>query len=148
MARKYSVTTGSVALAAATAKTVVEISTGAGVLVEIIQLDITFNGVTATAVPVTVDFIRATTGVGTAFTPVPVGKERGVAQCTAKINDTTEPTAVTVLGSIFVPPTSGLVGYQFPLGREIYSLVASEMFGIRLTAPAAVTALVNATIEE
>ena len=147
MTVQYVVTTGSTALTAATAKTMIELSTTANVPCEWIGADITFNGVTATAVPVTVDFCTyAATGTGTAYTPKRGGQAVGTAQTTAKINDTVEPTTPVVLFSWFIPPTSGVM-YQWPLGRELFHNV-STLQGIRLTAPAAVNATVNLWFEE
>lgn len=147
MTVQYVVTTGSTALTAATAKTMIELTTNANVPVEWIALDITFNGVTASAVPVTVDFCTySATGTGTAGTNRRLGQAVGTSQTTSKMNDTVEPTGATVLFSWFVPPTSG-VQYIWPLGRELFQNV-STIQGIRLTAPAAVNAIVNLTFEE
>lgn len=148
MAVQYVITTGSTALTAATAKTMIEGTTDAnGPPPEWIALDITFNGTTATAVPVTVDFCTyAATGTGTAYTPKKFGQAVGVARSTWKINDTVEPTTPVVLFSWFIPPTSGIT-YQWPLARELFHPI-STVQGIRLTAPAGVNAIVNLTIEE
>lgn len=147
MAIQYMVTTGSVALTAATAKTMVELTTTANMAPEWIAVDITFNGVNASAVPVQVDFCTyATTGTGTSYTPKRFGQAVGTSYTTVKVNDTAEPGTPTVLFSWFVPPTSG-VQYQWPLGRELFQ-AASTIQGIRLTAPAAVNAIVNLLYEE
>ena len=147
MTVQYVTTTGTVALSAATARTVIEGSTTANVPCEWIALDITFDGVTATAVPVRVDFCTYTaTGTGTAYTPKRLGQAVGTAQTTFKINDTVEPSTPTIVQSWLIPPTSGIM-YQWPLGRELFHNV-STVQGIRLTAPAAVNAIVNLTTEE
>lgn len=147
MAVQYVISTGSTALVAATPKTLIELTSTANVPPEWISCDITFNGVSASAVPVTVDFCTyAATGTGTAYVPKKFGQAVGVAATTVKINDTVEPTTPTVLFSWFIPPTSGVM-YQWPLGRELFQPV-STIQGIRLTAPAAVNAIVTLTIEE
>jgi hypothetical protein len=147
MAVQYTITTGTVALSAATARTVIEGSTTANVPSEWIALDISFDGVTATAVPVRVDLCTYTaTGTGTGYTAKRLGQAIGTAQSTFKINDTVEPSTPTILLSWLIPPTGGLF-YQWPLGRELFHNV-STVQGIRLTAPAAVNAIVNLTIEE
>lgn len=147
MATQYAITTSNVALAAATAKTLIEGVSTANVPPEWIALDITFDGVTATAVPVRVDFCTyAATGTGTTYTPKRLGQAVGNPASTWKINDTVEPTTPTILFSWWIPPTSGIM-YQWPLGRELFHPV-STIQGIRLTAPAAVNAIVNLTIEE
>jgi hypothetical protein len=147
MTVQYVISTGAVALSAATAKTVIEASTTANVPNEWVAVDITFDGVTASAVPVRVDFCTyAATGTGTAYTPKKLGQAVGTAQTTSKINDTVEPTTPVILFSWYIPPTSGVM-YQWPLGRELFHTV-STVQGIRLTAPAAVNAIVNLTFEE
>lgn len=147
MAVQYTVTTSSVALSAATARTVIEGTTTANVPSEWIAVDITFDGVTASATPVRVDFCTyAATGTGTTYVAKRLGQAIGTAASTFKINDTVEPTTPTVLFSWWVPPTGGLF-YQWPLGRELFHNV-STVQGIRLTAPAAVNAIVNLTVEE
>jgi hypothetical protein len=147
VAVQYIITTGTVALAAATAKTVIELTSNANLPPEWIAVDITFDGVNASAVPVKADFCTYTaTGTGTAYTPKRFGQALGTASTTAKINDTVEPTTPVVLFSWYLPPTSG-ISFQWPLGRELFQAV-SIVQGIRLTAPAAVNAIVNLTIEE
>lgn len=147
MAAQYTVTTGSTALVAATAKTVIELTAGANVSAEIISLDITFNGTTASAVPVLAEITTfATTGTGSAFTPKRVGTAAGVSQISAKINDTVEPASQTAVMAWFIPPTSGM-SYQWPLGRTL-TLPVSTLIGLRLTAPAVVNYVVNLTYEE
>lgn len=144
----FSVVAGSTALVAATAKTAIELgatSTGGFVIT---QLSITFNGVTASAVPVTCDIATfAATGTGTAYTPNKISHPSDrVAATTAKVNDTVEPATQTVIDSFFIPPTSGYT-IQYPLGREKRT-AASGFLGIRLTAPAIVSYLVTLYFEE
>lgn len=147
MAVQYMITTGPTALVAATAKTMIEVTASANIPPEWIAFDVTFDGVTAGATPVRLDICSYTaTGTGTAFTPKRFGQALGVAQSTAKINDTVEPTSPVVISSLYIPPTSGL-SYQWPLGRELFH-ATSTIMGIRLTAPAAVNAIVNLVVEE
>jgi hypothetical protein len=144
---QYVVTAGPTALVAATAKTLIEVTSTANVPPEWISFDVTFDGVTATAVPVRVDICTyAATGTGTAGTFRRFGQALGTSASSTKINDTVEPTTPTVLTSWYVPPTSGF-SYQWPLGRELFQPTSTVM-GIRLTAPAVVNAIVNLTIEE
>lgn len=147
MATQYSVSTGSTALTAATAKTIIEGSSTANVPPEWIAVDISFDGVTATATPVRVDFCTySATGTGTTYTPKRLGQAVGTAASTWKINDTGEPSTPTILFSWFIPPTSGIF-YQWPLGRELFHPV-STVQGIRCTAPAGVNVICNLLIEE
>jgi hypothetical protein len=147
MTVQYVITTGSSGLTAATAKTMIELTTTANVPCEWVAIDITFDGVTASNVPVRADFCTyAATGTGTAYTPKRGGQAVGTSATTAKINDTVEPTTPVIVFSWFIPPTTGLL-YQWPLGREWFQNV-SVVQGIRLTSPNTVNAIVNLTIEE
>lgn len=147
MAVQYAITTGAVALAAATAKTIIEGSATANVPPEWIGLDLTFDGVTASAIPVRVDLCTySATGTGTGYTPKKFGQAVGVAASTWKINDTVEPSSAVIVYSWYIPPTSGIF-YLWPLGRELFHAV-STVQGIRLTAPAAVNVIANLIIEE
>jgi hypothetical protein len=148
VAVQYLVHSGSVALVAATAKTVVEgVVDASGPPPEWIALNISFDGVTATAVPVLVEFCTyAATGTGTAATPRRLGAAIGVARSTWKTGDTTEPSTAVVFDSLWLPPTGPFL-YQWPLGRELLH-PTSTVQGIRLTAPAAVNCRLSLTFEE
>ena len=148
MARLYSVTTGSTALVAATAKTAIELATSATIVNSWTQLDITFNGTSATAVPVLCELVRYTaTGTGTTYTPNKVGQAQDIAALTtAKINNTVEPSTPTVFAAYFIPPTTGM-SMMLSLGREV-SMINSQFQGIRLTAPAVVNYVCTLWIEE
>ena len=148
---QWVVTTGSTALVTATAKTAVELATGTAITNRIFQIDVTFNGTSATAVPVTVDLISSTaTGTGTAITFAAAHQvdsaTSGNPISTAKVNLTAEGAGPVVIAAWFVPPTAG-VTYQLPLGRE-YDMKVSQFRGVRLTAPAVVNYIVNVWFEE
>lgn len=148
MAECYGVTTGVVALAAATAKTVVELTSPSTVGGRLVQASVTFDAATAAAA-VVVDVIRAaTTGTGTAYVPLKYNGEgqARAAVVTAKVNDTVEPGTVVVVESYYVPNTGGQV-WQLPLGREMY-LPPSTVLGIRVTSAAAVNCRANLVYEE
>lgn len=104
-----------------TAKTVINLLASAGSQATLIEFGISFDGVTATAVPILVELClstQATTGTSTAFTPVQLSQfPVGAGGVTAAINYTAEPTVLTPVKQWYVPPTSGFV-MQFPLGRE------------------------------
>lgn len=148
MSVQYLITTGSVALAAATAKTVLEGVVGASVNPpEWIALDITTDSVNPSAVPILVELVTyAATGTGTANTPRRAGAAVGTPSSTWKQNDTVEPSTPAVLSSFWMPPTAPFF-YQWPLGRELLHSVSTVM-GIRMLALAAVNVRVNLTIEE
>ena len=148
MSQLFIVTSGVVALTAATARTLIELATGAAVANQWVAFDITFDGVTATAVPVKVDIITTTaSGTGTTYTPVRYSPSQPVAAATtAEIATTVEGSTPTVVQSWYVPPTSGF-SYQWPLGREL-AMFPSKFMGIRCTAPAGVNAIANLVFEE
>lgn len=147
MATQYVITTAPVALVATTAKTIIEGTSTANVAPEWIAVDIMFDGVTPTNVPVRIDFCTyAATGTGTTYTPKKYGQAIGNAASTWKIADTVEPTTPVVLFTWLINPTSGIF-YQWPLGRELFHPV-STVQGIRCTAPNAVNVTCNLTIEE
>jgi hypothetical protein len=149
VAKVYTVTNGSVALAASTAKTVVETTTTAATTLVWVSFDVTFDGTNGSATPVKVEIVSyAGASTGTAFTLLKAnGEAQNVAATsTAKINDTVEPTTPTVRRTYFVPPTAG-VTWQFPLGREVVYQPVSAIYGIRCTAPAVVNVAVNLDVE-
>lgn len=149
MANTYSVVAGSTALVAATAKTLIELATGSGVANVITRVAVSFDGVDASKVPVKVDWIRYTsTGTGTAYTPNKIKAEAGpAAASTAKVNLTAEGTgSITVIDSILISPTAAYAE-AYPLGREL-TMTTSQFLGLRLTAPAAVNAVVTVYFEE
>ncbi len=148
MARDYNVTTGAVALVAATAKTVIELVTTATVTADLVQASVSFDASTAAA-GVVVELCRGTTtGTGTAATPV---RYNGAAQMmaaavTAKTNDTAEPATLTVIESYYVPNTAGQF-WQLPLGRELV-IPPSTLLSLRVTSAAAVNVRANLIFEE
>lgn len=151
MARLYSVTTGigtPIALSAATAKTVIELTAGSTIQADIVQAAVSFDASTPAAA-IKVELVRYTaTGTGTAYTPL---KYNAAAQAlasvvTAKTNDTVEPSTPTVVECWYVPNTAGQF-WQLPLGREI-ALPASTTIGLRITSAAAVNCAANLLFEE
>ena len=91
MARRYVVPVSAMALVAATNKGLVELATPSTVAkVCIIEWVLTFDGVTATNVPVLCEWIQTTaTGTGTGFTPLPLGGSGTGLLTTAKTAITT-----------------------------------------------------------
>lgn len=147
MTVQFIAASGSTALAAATAKTVLVSSTSSTTPCEWVNVDITFDGTTASAVPVLVEFCTYTnSGTGSTLTPNRLGQAVGTPLTTFKNAITVEPTSPTVLLAWWLPPTMPFP-YFWPLGRELFQNVSTNM-GIRLTAPAAVNTRVNVTIEE
>lgn len=144
MASRYTVVANG-ALTGGVARTVADLITGATRPTIITAAHISFDGVTASAVPGVVDFCtstQATAGTTTAFTPVLVrGQTSDVALATAGINYTAEPTVLGVAYTWFVSPLTGLV-IPYPLGREPEGVSAASTarkgWALRLNFAAAV----------
>ena len=135
----YSATTqADVALAAATAKSVIGVSAPATFGIDLTKYRIGFTGTTAGAVPGLVELCAATFATnapGTNSTSATVQQDYGrpiTAGFTAAYNWTTEPTVLTVLESWPVTPTGGLVIYDYPLGTSPDNAVSTG-FVIRCT---------------
>lgn len=143
------VTGGAVALAAATAKTVLGLKAHANFGLDLLKVSITFDGVTATAVPVLVELCACTWATNspgtnsTSVTPLQTYGRVVAVGATAGKTWTTEPTVLTVLKELLLPPTSGLL-YDIPLGNT-WDCDLSLGFAIRCTAPAIVN--VRATMD-
>lgn len=147
----YSVPTGgAVALTAATAKTILGVKSGSAFGVDLKKFSVSFDGVTATAVPVLIEVCYctwATNAPGTNSTSVTPTQTYGrvIAHgVTAAKTWTTEPTALTVLREFLLTPAGGTVMYDWPLG-DTWDCALSEGFALRCTAPAAVN--VRATLD-
>lgn len=97
----------------------------AGHGLSLVEFGISFDGVTASAVPVLVEIgtsTQAGAGTGAASAPTPVlvrGRATGGSAPTEAHNYTAEPTVQTVLRQWLVSPNGGLFVYPLPLGREI-----------------------------
>jgi len=133
-------TNGDIALSAATAKTIMQVINSANGVVKVVEFGVSFDGVSGTAEPVTVELVsstQATAGTSTSHTIAQVSGATRTAQATAARNYTAEPTVLTVLKRWLAHPQTGLV-VQFPLGREPQQNTGSDALGIRCTAPATV----------
>lgn len=131
---------GDIALTAATAKTILSVINAANSLIRLVELGVSFDGVSATAEPVTVELCsstQATAGTSTAHTPAQCRGPTRTVQATAARNYTAEPTVLTVLKRWLVHPQTGLI-VQFPLGREPEQVTTADALCIRCTAPAGV----------
>jgi hypothetical protein len=142
-------TEGAVALAAATAKSVLGIVAPAQFGCDLQKLRVSFDGVTATAVPVLIELCYATFATqppGTASTSTTVDQVYGrtiTPGFTAAKNWTTEPTVLTPFDEWLLTPMGGLDKTDIPLGTTPDTAV-SNGFVIRCTAPAIVN--VRATL--
>lgn len=138
-------TTAPVALTAAAVKSVIGVKSAADFGVDLIKFRVSFNGVSATAVPALITLEActfATNSPGTASTSVTPIQAYGrvIAHgVTAAVNWTTEPTALSVVDRWLLTPNGGTALYDFPLGTTPDSAVSTG-FVIRINAPAAVSA--------
>lgn len=136
----------SVALVAATAKTVLGVRAGSTFGLDLQAASVSFDGVTAGYTPVLVELVRltfATNPPGTASTDAAASISQAYGLviahgCTAARNWTTEPTVIEVIDDWFIHPQSGIT-IPLPLGRT-YDCIGSSGFAIRCTAPQAVNA--------
>ncbi len=148
MADDFSVAVDGIALAAATAKTVLEIATPSTRSATLIQFSVEFDGTSAAVTPVKVELMRGSATItGTTITPVKFNDPLGPnALATAKYNATGEGTATDLIETHRVSPTAG---YEklYPLGREP-QIGVSSFLRLRLTAAAAVNAAVTIVWEE
>jgi hypothetical protein len=133
-----------VALAPATAKTVLSVIAPAQFGVDLVGFRLGFDGVTAANTPVVVEIVTWTTdGTGTAGTVVQAYGRSITAGFTTKYNYTVEPTTPTAVDRYSLTPNGGAIVYDYPRDRTPDTAV-SNLIGIRLTAAQAVN--VNATM--
>jgi hypothetical protein len=149
MATQYSISTGSVALVAATAKTVIELPSSATAGITIIGLELSFSH-TAASSCVAEWGTFVTTGTATTVTPLKYGTGQGVAMNagTVKVANTVEPStfASATLPS-WVIPLPGMYSVLYPAGREFFQ-PASINRCLRLTAVGAGNVRVNLYVEQ
>jgi len=102
---------------------VLNVIAGANQAVTIFEWSVSFDGVTSSAVPATVELCQstqATAGTGGASPPaiVQVGGRPITVQVTSAHNYTAEPTVLTAIESYYVPQFMGVFVKQYPLGLE------------------------------
>jgi hypothetical protein len=150
----YSAETGAaVALAAATAKSVIGVLAGAAFGLQIKSFEIGFDGVTASGVPVLIELCQCTFAtqppgtLSTSVTPVQMyGRVQAAGFTAARDWSTTQPTVITVIKEFLLTPNAGALFYQYPLGQEPDSAF-SQGFTIRCTAPAVVNVRSTISVE-
>ena len=137
------ITGGAIALSAATAKTILGAKSGSAFSLDLQHVDVGFDGVTPSAVPVLVELCACTFGANapgtnsTSVTPAQKYGRQTTPGFTAGKNWTTEPTTITVIEEQLLTPAGGIVKWQYPFGSSPDSALA-EGFAIRCTAPASV----------
>ena len=105
------------------AKTVLNLIAGANQPITIIEWGVSFDGVTSSAIPATVELCQSTqaTAGTVGATPPAVVQLSGrviAIQATSQHNYTAEPTVLTPIESKFVPQFMGTYEKQYPLGQE------------------------------
>jgi hypothetical protein len=149
MATQYVISTGSVTLVAATAKTCIEIPTASSLPFLVIGLEV-MSAATAAGTLIVEWGTYTVTGTGTTITPQKLGVDQSVAATlgTVKIIDTVEPTSFAV-GTLptWVIPLPGMYSILYPYGREMYQPV-SALRALRVTSSLASPARINLYIEQ
>lgn len=140
------VTRNTVFAATAGAKTVLKLITPTGFNIKLHEIAISMDGVTATAVPATVELFTsdettAGTGSGTAVTTQIKGRAQAHG-LTVGQNFSAEGTTYTIIKGLYVPQYMGIVVIQNPLGLEEESPGdAADSIGIRINVTANVNVL-------
>lgn len=137
MPDRYTVTSAEIATGTAV-KTILEIEGPATrPRLEIDEITVTFEGVSATGVPIEVEFCAKTadgTGAASPPSPVPDDTAAPASGVTVRHNNSAEGTIGVIFRRWKIHPQSGIV-YQMPLGRTI-KLAVAQTVGLRVTAAA------------
>lgn len=141
----YTLTTGAaVALAPAVPKTVLCVIAPSTFGVDLKKMRVSFDGVTASAVPVLIEILNSTLASnstpGTGNTIGTVNQAYGChipAGFTGFYNSTVEPTVLTSIDAYTLTPTGGTLLYDWPLG-DTPDTIQSNGIVLRCTAPAVV----------
>jgi hypothetical protein len=148
-----SITGAPVALTAATAKTALFVMAPATFGMDLKKVRFSFDGVTASAVPVLFELCyctgasNVTPGTGNSTATVVQAYGRTVTPgFTSGYACTSEPTVMTVLDSSLITPNGGVLWYDFPLG-DTFDAAVSNGFALRFTAPAAVNVRASMVFE-
>lgn len=125
-----------VSIVANTAKMIVGVNAPTNQRLRILGYGVSFDGVTASAIPATVRLRRHTTaGTSTALTIVKAETEIGVTiQSTAGENYTVNPTLGDIVWPGFIHPQGGVFDKVFPLDWKIFT-AAGGRIGIVVTTP-------------
>lgn len=135
----------SVALVAATAKTVIGVNGASDFGVDLRKLRFGFDGITAANVPVLIELCAATFATNppgtssTAITPVATaGRANAATGFLAASNWSAEPTVLTVIDSYLVTPNGGTIVYDYQGIGDTPDSPLANGFAVRMTAPQAV----------
>lgn len=142
---KYVQSVASVALVGAAVQTLIQITANSGKRLRVTEVGISFDGVSASAVPALVDLLRQTGGTGSSGSLLKMNEAEAAALASSKITFTVEPTAGDILRRWFVSPNGGLFVWQ-PAG-ELW-VAASGLIALRANAPANVNCTAYVEIDE
>ncbi|WP_254512848.1 hypothetical protein [Anatilimnocola floriformis] len=137
------VSTPQIALAAATAKTVLQLVAPSNHRVKVQRLSVSFEGTNTTDAPVQIDIVRQTTaGTSTGTTPVKDNdSDAETLQTTANRAASDEPTTTDLLDSKMCHP-------QGRIDFGPFTIPGGGRIGIRCNAPNAVDCIASAVFEE
>lgn len=151
---QFDVPASTVALTAATAKSVVGLLAATNVCVKITEAAVSFDGATSSNAPAVCEFMQATfatNGPGTNSTSVtPPKRDTGrgeTIQATAAKTWTTEPTVLTLQYPIDVGQFNGIYHYIHPFASPFICIGAKGCV-IRITSPNNVNTSCKLTAEE
>lgn len=146
----------SVALVAATAKTVVGVKAAANVCLKLLEAKASFDGATSSNAPAVVDWNRstfATNAPGTSSTSITLGntkRDPGRAetiQATGAHTWTTEPTVLTAQDPTDIGQFNGIYHYIAPFASPLV-IVGGQGFCVTITSPNNVNTTGKLTCEE
>jgi hypothetical protein len=126
VANQFVVSTGSVTLVAATAKTCIEFPTSATTPVIITCMEI-MSAATAAGTIIVEWGTYTVTGTGTTVTPQKWGADQSIAAImgTVKVADSVEPTGFAAIQPNWVIPLPGMYSIIYPFGREMYQPIST-----------------------
>jgi len=138
----YVLSTDTIALSAATAKTVAQVATPATGRIKLSYISIAMDGA-ASATPARVDLLRQTTsGTATSTTANPIDQDAPASLTSCVKNCTVEPTASTILYSWYVANGGQSFMINFAPGEEPV-VQESARIGVRITSPSACNSITN-----
>ncbi len=144
----------SVALTAATAKSLAGFKAPANQVVKLLEMAVSFDGVTVANPSAVVDLCRstfATNAPGTGSPSYTPGKKdpgrAETVQATAAVNWSSEPTVLTVYRTLDVPQFGGMYHYICPLTSPIL-VVGGQGMVLRVNSPQAVNSSGFLSFEE
>lgn len=141
-------TPSEVALAAATAKTVLQLTAPANQRLMVKRWGIYFDGISATAEPVVIKLIKQSTAGsgGTSQSPVIISAGSETLQATGLYGITSEPTTTAVQDVFELHPQMGWQEF-IPLDQG-FPILGGTRLGITVTAPAIVNCMAKIIYEE